>query len=115
MPAAELIAVDGLPKNLRYQIPEGVSWVLGRDRACQIELPVDNVSREHLRIENRPDGVYITDLQSSNGTYINGKPVASAVLSHGDKLELGDAVLRFEQSQAPTAPRVPPSPPVASA
>lgn len=101
MSAAEFVVVDGLTPNLRYDIPEDVNWILGRDRSCEVELPVDNVSREHLRIENRPDGVYITDLQSSNGTYVNGKPVASAVLNHGDTIELGDAVLRFRQDKAP--------------
>lgn len=58
------------------------------------------VSRHHAEILQGPDGVVIKDLQSSNGTLLDDKPVSSALLEHGSTLTLGAIRLRFESHQA---------------
>lgn len=63
-------------------------------RAAQADLPVDDrgASRLHARIARRQDGAWtVTDLGSTNGTYVNGVRVRSAVLRDGDEIRIGAA------------------------
>jgi pSer/pThr/pTyr-binding forkhead associated (FHA) protein len=54
------------------------------------------VSRRHARLERRPDGWVVVDLDSTNFTRVNGERVRrEQVLAHGDELRLGRAVCRF--------------------
>ncbi|ABC81588.1 FHA domain-containing protein [Anaeromyxobacter dehalogenans] len=69
-------------------------------RADQADLPVDDrgASRLHARIARRQDGAWtITDLGSTNGTFVNGVRVRSAVLRDGDEIRVG-AVTAFRFS-----------------
>jgi diguanylate cyclase (GGDEF)-like protein len=69
--------------------------VLGRSEDCDLIVDDNQVSRHHARIEPRDGGFLLTDLQSTNGTLLNGEHVSSAHLHDGDSLCLGDAVFRF--------------------
>jgi pSer/pThr/pTyr-binding forkhead associated (FHA) protein len=63
--------------------------VIGRSSSCQLVLADDTVSRRHaeLRIE---DGRWLLrDLGSSNGTWVNGRPVVEAEVRAGDTVHLG--------------------------
>jgi hypothetical protein len=71
--------------------------VIGRSRECDIVLQDSNVSRRHAEI--RPsggDGWTITDLGSTNGVKVNGRPVSSAPLEAGDEIAVGTVDVRFE-------------------
>jgi hypothetical protein len=75
--------------------PGGVS--LGRSRQCDIVLSDPNVSRQHAEVRARGGSWVLTDLGSTNGSRINGRPVeGSEVVRPGDEIELGSTVLRFE-------------------
>ena len=72
--------------------------VIGRD-AERVDLPLDDraLSREHLRIERRGASIWVNDLGSANGTYLNGQKVRESMrIEAGDTLEVGHFVLRFE-------------------
>lgn len=69
--------------------PLTMRTVVGRGEDCEIVLPVDEVSRRHASIEITPDGVQVTDLGSSNGTFVNGKRLRTADVG---KLERNDEV-----------------------
>jgi hypothetical protein len=57
----------------------------------------DFASARHARIEVRGDGIWVQDLDSTNGTYVNGSRVAGAQrLDHGDVLRVGETDLRVE-------------------
>jgi hypothetical protein len=57
----------------------------------------DFASARHARIELRGDGVWVQDLDSTNGTFVNGSRVAGAQrLDHGDVLRVGETDLRVE-------------------
>jgi pSer/pThr/pTyr-binding forkhead associated (FHA) protein len=56
------------------------------------------VSRRHCRIEPGPDGWLLTDLQSSNGTRVNGRVRQQSRLRDGDEIQIGDTILRFRDS-----------------
>lgn len=73
----------------------GEYQVLGRDAKCDIELADDSVSRRHAAIESCPDGFIVTDLGSTNGTYINDHRVTSEQIQAGDRLRFGNQIFRF--------------------
>ncbi len=69
---------------------------LGRDSACDIVLPAASVSRRHARIIRRNGRYLLEDLDSTAGTLLNGRPVrGSALLSDGDRIEIGGCLLVF--------------------
>jgi DNA-binding CsgD family transcriptional regulator len=72
------------------------STVLGRGET-DVSIDVDGVSREHAKLVVGGDGtVSVLDLNSTNGTYVNGERIELAALREGDELQLGpDLVLHF--------------------
>ena len=73
---------------------------IGRTMDNQVQLVCAGVSRRHALIALGPNRQYvITDLQSQNGTFVNGEKVSEARLSDGDRIKIGEAVLVF---RAPT-------------
>lgn len=59
---------------------------LGRGATCQIQITSPGISKEHLEIQVFPDKVMVTDLRSSNGTFLNGVRIQNAIARMGDKL-----------------------------
>ena len=75
--------------------PSGAT--LGRSRQCDLVLGDPNVSRRHAEIRPRGGSWVLTDLDSTNGSRVNGRPVqGSEVIRPGDEIELGATVLKFE-------------------
>ncbi|OMH30389.1 diguanylate cyclase [Motiliproteus sp. MSK22-1] len=73
--------------------------IIGRQEQADLVLNMPSVSRVHATIAARNDAYYIEDLESSNGTKLNGariKPYESHALSLGDEIEIGDAKLLFQ-------------------
>lgn len=68
--------------------------VIGRDSSCDICLNLDYLSRKHISLEPVNGKLLIEDLNSSNGTFVNGERVQKAELKPGDKIKLD--VLTFE-------------------
>src|SRR5512142_2857985 len=76
--------------------------LLGRDAACEVVVDDKSVSRRHALIERRGEGWALTDQGSANGTYLDGRRVAEAVLQDGQQLRLGSVTFRVEiESEAP--------------
>lgn len=93
--------------------------VIGRESWCQVVLPSRTVSRRHARIVHDVDGFYLEDLNSINGTAINGYRVERRTrLEDGDRIEVYDTVLLFRDAGSqsgdsshrspPAKPTVPP-------
>lgn len=100
-----LIITEGEKAGQRYTIVED-QFVIGRGGECDLVLPERQVSREHIRIVRSGEGFFLTDLDSKNGTWVNGKQVKSATvpLRDGDEVQLALAVkLTYVASEA-TAP-----------
>jgi len=69
---------------------------LGRESRNDITIPDINVSRTHAEISLSPQGAWvITDLGSTNGTYVNGRAVASQPLNEGDHIAMGSTNFVF--------------------
>jgi len=68
---------------------------IGRDPQNDITLDDRRVSRKHAEIRLRLGRYTLYDLQSTNGTYVNGRRVAEVVLADGDRLSIGGVELQF--------------------
>ncbi|MDR0328447.1 MAG: FHA domain-containing protein [Planctomycetaceae bacterium] len=86
--------LDGPDRGKRFdQLATPVT--IGREDGNQIQLNDYRVSRHHLKIHENGDSVLITDLQSTNGTKINGESVRVWQLQPGDLITLGQSILLF--------------------
>ena len=97
-----------LPEGLLVLEEEGTSTEfrlaassnIGRTMDNQVQLVCAGVSRHHAVIALGPNRQYvITDLQSQNGTFVNGEKVTEARLSDGDRIKIGEAILTFRTPQ----------------
>lgn len=64
------------------------TMVIGRQADCDIPVPTEEISRQHVRLQASAEGVLVEDLGSANGTFINDKRVRSGVLRPGEELRL---------------------------
>ena len=73
-----------------FRIPEGTaSLTIGRDKSSDYRVTTTQISRVHARLFHRPDGLYIEDADSTNGTFINTKRIPAMT---EQRLEKGDVV-----------------------
>lgn len=97
-----LVVVHGAEIGRRHALPAG-GLVIGRD-PLQVGLVLADpaVSARHCAVEIDGDGgaFRVTDLGSRNGTYVNGEKVAERALAEGDKIFVGETVLRFSLQDA---------------
>jgi pSer/pThr/pTyr-binding forkhead associated (FHA) protein len=80
------VTVGDLPHDV---VLDGEQVLVGRLAECQIRLSDANVSRRHAAFIPVDDGWAVTDLDSTNGTYVNGERVKRARLRDGDVIEIG--------------------------
>ena len=82
----------------RYQLNRE-QHVIGRLADVDIPIDADSVSRRHARILRREEGWCVEDMNSTNGTTLNGAALnGEAELVDGDTIQIGDTVFRFEAS-----------------
>jgi DNA-binding winged helix-turn-helix (wHTH) protein len=73
----------------------------GRDAECSLIIDGTTVSRHHARITVADEAATIEDLDSTNGTYVNGARIAAPTrLAHGDELSLGSEILEIRRRSA---------------
>jgi pSer/pThr/pTyr-binding forkhead associated (FHA) protein len=95
---ARFVVLDGPDLRKGSTIEVSAPTVLGRDRDSGIALDGDEfASGRHARIEARSDGVWIEDLGSTNGTFVNGERVTAERLNPGDVVRVGQTELRLER------------------
>ncbi|HEY9905554.1 MAG TPA: FHA domain-containing protein [Candidatus Sericytochromatia bacterium] len=86
--------VDGKTQSLCQ--PQGI-WTIGRDRQLAISIPDRRLSRHHAVIQYvQNQGFYLVDLESTNGSFINGEPVhGRLLLKDGDRVRLSNLAFSF--------------------
>jgi len=97
---ASLVVMQGAEIGRDFRLRRG-TMVIGRGLDVDVRLPDDLVSRRHARIEFHWNAVsesatfLMVDLGSTNHTYVNSRQVESIELKDGDKIQIGDTVLKF--------------------
>lgn len=77
-----------------------ISMLIGRSESCDIRVVDGHPSREHARIAQRPNGLLVQDLHSTNGTFVNNHAIDEATLvKDGDLLKFGDEVFCVQLQQ----------------
>jgi two-component system cell cycle response regulator len=75
--------------------------IIGRGEVAQVRLHDDGVSRRHAMVTRIAGELCIEDLQSANGTRVNGAPITRHVLRGGDKIQLGErTILKFADADS---------------
>jgi len=92
---ARLFVTEGIERGRSIDL-NGEPVTVGRSRTCTLVLTEPNASKEHLRIAWEDGSWVATDLGSSFGTKVNGRPATRAELSPFDRIAIGDTVIIFE-------------------
>src|SRR6187402_1461178 len=81
----------------RREIFDAAELSVGRVQGNELMLPKGNVSKRHARLLYRDGRFIVTDLNSTNGTYVNRRRITQAtIVREGDRIYVGDFVLRIE-------------------
>jgi two-component system cell cycle response regulator len=92
-----LILIRGTPQGHRFFLEQD-EMVLGRDPGVELTVNDPSISRQHAKVIKKGEEVVLQDLNSSNGTVVNGEKLApgqSIVLKKEDMIKLGNAILKF--------------------
>jgi diguanylate cyclase (GGDEF)-like protein len=77
--------------------------VIGRGSGCTLVLQGDSVSRQHARIEWTDSGHVLTDLRSTNGSFVNYERVSSRILRDSDHVQIGKTLIKYLSGGNPEA------------
>jgi predicted component of type VI protein secretion system len=86
-------AILTLPDGKQIPVVDGM--IIGRDRGAGVVLADTKASRRHARLISQGGVVELEDMDSSNGTLLNGKPVEKRMLRDGDEIQIGTTKIRF--------------------
>lgn len=86
--------ISGKYQGGEFPIGLGKEIIVGRSSDLDMVLVEDMVSRKHARINMQPDGIWIEDLGSTNGTFVNGEKIKKAKLKEGDRVLIGTSILK---------------------
>jgi signal transduction histidine kinase len=89
-----LFVIRGRDQGTRYEIDQQAVSI-GRDPSNVIQLHDTEISRNHARFQLMETKYTLFDLQSSNGTYVNGKPIQEHILLSGDQIQMGRTLLLY--------------------
>lgn len=89
-----LVVIYGMQLGTKHVLKAG-EMVIGRSSQAQLQIDHESVSRRHARIVLTESGVLLSDLGSTNGTYVNDEPVQERQLAHGDLLKVGRTILKY--------------------
>jgi len=96
-----LVSIDGKLIG-RYQLRRP-QLMIGRNEHNDVSIVSRYVSRHHALLVNRPDGTYVVDLKSTNGTFVNSIQVTQQALKDGDIITIGNCRLKYQNPGVPRA------------
>ena len=98
MAAITLRVLDGADRGRVYD-DLNAPITIGREEGNAVQLNDDRVSRYHVKIQEDNEQLVLTDLESTNGTRVNGEDIQLRILKHGDLIMIGRSVLVFGSRQ----------------
>ena len=91
-----LVVTQGSKTGQSAALADGVI-LIGRGADCQIILDDDYVSTRHARVVSGENGIYLEDLGSTNGSYVNGQRItAPTTITMSDTVRIGKTILKLE-------------------
>jgi len=90
----QLSIIDGPDKGKKYSLVKPITKV-GKKETNDLAVSDSTVSRNHILIEYSSDSFLLRDMDSTNGTYLNGTKVKEAYLVPGDRIKIGNTTLEF--------------------
>src|SRR6202034_2004116 len=87
--------ISGKYQGGEFPVTPDKSIVVGRSSDLDMVLVEDMVSRKHARIAIQGDQIWIEDLGSTNGTFVNGEKIKRARLKEGDRVLIGTSILKL--------------------
>lgn len=94
---SRIVIINGDEAGAAYPIKGMVTF--GRARSNTVFLRDVKISRQHAQIEERAGQYVLTDLNSSNGTFVNGERIKEHVLSNNDEIQMGDVVMQYQEEK----------------
>ncbi|APZ91119.1 ATP-binding protein [Fuerstiella marisgermanici] len=108
MSHATLLIVTGPNRGARFDVePDGDDTIIGRSVGTRIRVDDTEMSRRHARVFYDGRDFRLQDLNSANGTYVNGRRQSDVILHHGDSLRLGNTRLTFQTAVDQSTPATP--------
>src|SRR5437764_3919791 len=102
---ASVTVVFGGKEEKTYPLDKS-RLVVGREPKCDIQIDNLGISREHCAFSQRGEAFLVQDLNSSNGTYVNGRKITEHFLNHDDEIVIGKYMLKFRnEAQAIDKPK----------
>jgi pSer/pThr/pTyr-binding forkhead associated (FHA) protein len=86
------------PDPATFRLPPGSVKTIGRSAGAEFILDAPLVSRLHCQLSATNEGIQVKDLDSTNGTFVNGQRITSATLRAGDVLKVGRVDLRISRT-----------------
>jgi Nif-specific regulatory protein len=102
----KLVAIAGPLKGTTIPLIVGET-IIGRDPSNNVAVNDPLVSRRHCSIRHRGTQVDMLDLESLNGTFVNGLPTREKALEHGDRIKVGDSQFVFMVHDEDTEASIP--------
>jgi hypothetical protein len=93
--------ISGKYQGGEFPIAADKQIIVGRSSDLDMVLVEDMVSRKHARIAMQGDQIWIEDLGSTNGTFVNGEKIKRARLKEGDRVLIGTSILKVISGDAP--------------
>jgi hypothetical protein len=93
--------ISGKYQGGEFPIAADKQILVGRSSDLDMVLVEDMVSRKHARIAMQGDQIWIEDLGSTNGTFVNGEKIKRARLKEGDRVLIGTSILKLIAGDAP--------------
>jgi hypothetical protein len=93
--------ISGKYQGGEFPIASEKQILIGRSSDLDMVLVEDMVSRKHARISMQGDQIWIEDLGSTNGTFVNGEKIKRSRLKEGDRVLIGTSILKLIASDAP--------------
>ena len=97
-----LLFISGKYKTAEFPLPADGELLVGRSADLDLVLSEEMVSRKHAKLSIQNSSMILTDLGSTNGTYVNGEKIRRHELSIGDRVLLGTSIIRLIEAEEMT-------------
>jgi predicted component of type VI protein secretion system len=112
---ANITISNGEQKNTTVSVEAGGEIKIGRALDNALAIGDSRASRYHARVVSQGDAFLLEDLESTNGTRVNDRPVTRRILSQGDVIQIGKTRMTFSLNSGPARAATPAPPPVPTA